>query len=74
MEAINYITRWTTWLLLIIPVGAGATVTYYAVSKSLSFDMENKGHCDVRIRQTIKGAIIGMSISGIITLIKTFYT
>lgn len=73
MEALNYITRWVDWLLIIIPVGAGTVVTYYAVSKTLSFDCEHKGHCNVRIRQTIKGAIIGMTVSGLIAVLKRFY-
>lgn len=73
MEAINFLLGWTTWLLAIIPVGAGTAVTYFAMSKSFSFDAEYKGICDKRIRQTIKGSIIGMTISGLITVIRTFY-
>jgi hypothetical protein len=74
MEAISYITGWVSWLLIIIPVAAGTTITYYALKKSLSNDPEDIGQCDVRIRQTIKGAIIGMTISGLITAIRTFYS
>lgn len=73
MEAISFLSGWITWLLLIIPVGAGAMVTYYAVKKSLALDEEEIGHCNVRIKQTIKGAIVGVTISGLITIFKTFY-
>lgn len=73
MEAINFLIGWTKWLFLIIPVGASAMVTYYSVKKSLSLDSNSEGHYNERIRQTIRGAIIGMSISGFIELIKVFY-
>lgn len=73
MEAISFISSWITWLLIIIPVGASTMVTFYAVKKSLSFDEEEKGHCNIRIKQTIKGAIVGITVSGLITIIKNFY-
>lgn len=73
MEAISFISGWVTWLLLIIPVGTGFMVTYFSLKKALSFDVEEKGHCDVRIKQTIKGAIVAISISSMVTIIKSFY-
>lgn len=73
MEAISFISSWITWLLLIIPVGAATTITYFALKKTFSFDIDEKAHYDTRIRQTLKGAIIGVTISGLITIIKNFY-
>lgn len=73
MEAISFLSDWITWLLIIIPVATGAVVTYLALKKSLSFNMDEKADYDRKIKQTIKGAIIGISISGIITVIKKFY-
>lgn len=73
MEAIAFLTQWTSWLLLVIPAGAGMMVTYYALKKTLSLDLEEKGHCDVRIKQTLKGAIVGIGIAGFITIVKSFY-
>jgi len=73
MEAISYLSNWITWLLVIIPVGAIFMVTYQATRKSLTDDPDTIGDCEVKIKNTIKGAIIGMSISGFITILKSFY-
>ena len=74
MEAINYITGWVSWLLILIPAGAGMTVAYYAVKKTITNDAETIGQCEARIKQTIIGAIIGVTLSGLITVIRTFYS
>ena len=73
MEAINFISGWTVWLLAIIPAGACAMVTYQAVRKSLTDDSGVIEDCNTKIRNTIMGAAIGMTLSGLITLIRTFY-
>lgn len=73
MSAVNFLLDWIQWLLIIIPVGAGATITYYALSKTLSSDEAQIGHCNHRIKQTIKGAIVGMCLSGLISIIRLFY-
>lgn len=73
MEAILYISRWTNWLLLIIPAGAGIRVAYLASRKALS---DNEGHIsdmNDKIRNTVIGSIIGVSISGIVSLLRLFY-
>lgn len=73
MEAINYISDWITWLLIIIPAGASFRVVYCALQKSLATDLEAVGEWNVKIRQTIKGAVVGLTIAGTITIVKTFY-
>lgn len=73
MEAISYLSDWVIWLLVVIPVGAGAMVTYLAFQKSIATDSEQIGHYNTRIKNTIKGAIVGMTISGFITLIKSYF-
>lgn len=74
MEAVNFLTDWIKYLLLVIPAGATATVTYYGLKQSVSTDFEEIGHCKVRIKQTIKGAAIGMAISGFITIVRAYYS
>lgn len=73
MEAISYITGWTKWLLIIIPVAAGTMCTYHALRKTMTSDDSVISECNSKISNTIKGAIIGMTISGLITLLRTFY-
>lgn len=73
MEAINFLTNWINYLFIVIPVGAATMVTYFALRKSVATDAEEIGHYDVRIKQTIKGAIIGVTISGFISIVKSFY-
>lgn len=73
MEAINYITRWVNWLLIIIPVAAGVMCAYQGVKKSTTADEGVINQANKMISQTIKGAIIAMSISGLIVFIRTFY-
>lgn len=73
MEAIDYLTSWIGYLLIIIPAGAIAMVTYQALRKSMSDDAGTIDDANTKIKHTIIGAIIGMSISGFITIVKAFY-
>lgn len=73
MEAISFISEWITWLLVIIPVGAGTMITYQATRKALTDDSGIIEDCNSKIKNTLKGAIIGMVLSGLITIIKNFY-
>ena len=73
MEAINFLAGWTTWLLLIIPIGAGTMITYQSVRKSMALNSSTAEECNGKIVNTLKGAILGMSIAGAITVIKSFY-
>jgi hypothetical protein len=73
MQAISFLTNWINYLFIIIPAGAAAMVTYQASRKSLSDDAETIADADSKIKQTIKGAIIGLSLSGLIAILKSFY-
>lgn len=73
MEAVNFLTSWVKYLLMIIPVSAGAMIMYFAFRKSISFDGDEMSQYDKKIRQTLKGAIIAISISGFIEIVKAFY-
>ncbi|NFL43539.1 hypothetical protein FDB61_17890 [Clostridium botulinum] len=74
MEAVDFLTDFIKYFLLVIPVSAGAVITYFSLRKSLSTDAEECGHYEVKIKQTLKGAIIGISLSGFIAIVKTFYS
>ncbi|MCT4584052.1 MAG: hypothetical protein N4A54_03920 [Peptostreptococcaceae bacterium] len=74
MEAIDFISGWTKWLLLIIPVGAACRITYLSTQKSFSLDDDTIIDCNKKIKNTLYGSAIGMTISGLVTIIKTFYT
>lgn len=73
MEAVNFLTDWVKYLLMIIPISAGTMIMYFSFRKSLSFDSDEISKYDKRIRQTLKGAIIGTSISSFIEIVKAFY-
>ncbi|WP_394884946.1 hypothetical protein [Clostridium butyricum] len=73
MEAVNFLTSWVKYLLMIIPVSAGAMIMYFAFRKSVSVDGDEMSQYDKKIRQTLKGAIIATSISGFIEIVKAFY-
>lgn len=74
MEAVNYLSNWVTWLLAIIPVGAGAMVGYQALRKSLSDDEGVISDANTKIKHTIIGSAIGVTLSGLVTIIKAFFT
>lgn len=73
MEAINFLSDWTTWLLVLIPLGAGTMITYQAARKAMSYDASIAEEYNVKISNTLKGAIIGTTIASTITVIKSFY-
>lgn len=73
MEAVSFLSGWITWLLIIVPIGAGTTMTYFSFKKSLSTDEDEISICDRRMKQTLKGAVIAITISGIVTIAKTWF-
>ncbi|MGE4282320.1 MAG: hypothetical protein AB7G87_01225 [Clostridia bacterium] len=73
MQAISFLSSYIFWLFAIIPVGAATMVTYHAAMKAFSTDEGEIGHHNVKIKQTIKGAVIGLTISGFITVVSSFY-
>jgi hypothetical protein len=73
MEAVNFVSNWTNYLLLLIPPGAGLMVAYHAFNSSISEDEGVKNNAKIRIRNTIMASIIMESIVGLIAIIKKFY-
>lgn len=64
----------TSWLLLIIPLGAGSYVGYHALQKSLTDDQGVISEKNKLIKNTIIGAIIAECASGLVTVILGFYS
>ncbi len=73
MEAILFVSSWTTYLLLLVPPGAAAIVTYHALKSSFADDEATKNEAKNKIINTIKAAVIMETIVGLITIIKNFY-
>ena len=71
--AIDYITNWVNYMYIIIPAGAAVMVTYQAFKKSIALNDDAIYSANSKIRKTIIGAIIALSISGLITIIKTYF-
>lgn len=74
MEAVNYLTDWIKWLLLIVPVGAGFTIGYFAACKAFTDDYGAIADLNRKIVFTLKAAVIMETVSGLVTIIKKFYT
>lgn len=73
LEAINFLSGWISWMMVIVPVGAGTMVTYQAFRKSISENEAVINECNTKIKNTIIGAIVAITISGLVTVIKSFY-
>lgn len=73
MEAISYLSGWISWLLVVIPVGAGFMVTYLSVRKALTSDEGVISDCNTKIKNVLIGSAIGMTLSGIVTIVKSFF-
>lgn len=64
----------TGWLLLIIPVGAGAVLGYHALQKSLTDDQAIIAEKNKMMKNVIIGAAIAETASGLVTIILGFYS
>lgn len=63
----------TTWLLLIIPVGAGAVLGYQALMKSLTDDQGVIAEKNKMMKNVLIGAAIAETASGLVTVILSYY-
>lgn len=63
----------TTWLLLIIPVGAGFVLGYQALQKSLTEDQAIIAEKNKMMKNVIIGAAIAETASGLVTIVLSFY-
>jgi uncharacterized membrane protein len=71
---VNLFRAITGWLLLIIPVGAGAFVAFHALQKSMTEDQAVIAEKNKLIKNTIIGAIIAECADGLVTVILSFYS
>lgn len=74
MEAINFISNWITWFLLIVPVSATLIICYFGMCKAFTDDIGLISDYNRKIILTIKASIIIMTISSFVTVVKRFYT
>ena len=61
------------WLLLIIPVGAGFFMGYHALQKSMSDDDAVIADKNKKIKNTLIGAVIAETATGLVAAILAFY-
>lgn len=73
MEAINFLGDYIKWIALLITAGAACTVTYLSMKRGMSTDAASMNDCSVKIKNTIIGAVVGISISSIVVAIQKFY-
>lgn len=71
---INLAKTASTWLAGGIAVTAGLFAGYFAWQKSISQDDANIAKYNKLIKNTIVGAVIATTISGLITVILSFYS
>ena len=63
----------TSWLLVIIPVGAGTVLGYTALQKSLTDDHAVLAEKNKMMKNVLIGAAIAETSSGLVTAILAFY-
>lgn len=73
MEAISFLTDWSKYLAGIIVVATPVAVGYFALRKSLSFRDHIAENYNGKIINTIKGAVVGVAIAGIVALVKSYF-
>lgn len=73
MHAINFLTSWIRGAEFVIVAGAVCMVTYQALRKSTAVDSDTLADANVKIVNTIKGAIIAVTVGELISIVKVFY-
>ena len=71
---VSLLSAVSAWLLLIIPVGAGAFLGYQALQKSLTDDQAVIAEKNKLMKNTLIGAAIAMTADGLATLVLSFYS
>lgn len=73
MEAISYVSRWISWILALVGTGTAVMVAYQSARKAFSLDEGVATDADKKIKTTIKAAIIIVTLSSFIAVVKKFY-
>lgn len=63
----------SNWLLIIIPVGAGAVLGYHALQKSLSDDQAIIAEKNKLMKNVLIGAAIAETAVGLVAVVLSFY-
>ena len=63
----------TTWLLVLIPVLAGATLGFFALQKTMCDDQSLIADKNKKMKNVLISAVIGMGSVGIVSLVLSFY-
>lgn len=72
-EAISYVLNWAGWIAKLIAAGSGTMLTYLFFKKSCAIDEGEISECNRKIKNTLKGAIIGITITGFIEVIQKIF-
>ena len=70
---VSLFTAISSWLLLIIPVGAGAFLGLQALQKSLTDDQAVIAEKNKMMKNTLIGAAIAMTADGLVRIVLGFY-
>lgn len=71
---VNLLKAISTWLLIIIPLGAGVFIAVHAFKKSTTDDQAEIAVHNKMIKNTIIGAIVAVCADGLIAVILGFYS
>lgn len=73
--ALNLLQDALRWLLVLIPAAGGMMIAYHALMKTLSDgDPAVVADRNRKIKQVLIGVVIGMSASGIVSAVLTYFT
>lgn len=70
MEAINYVTSWSTQLMALIGVGGTFSGIYFGIKMATATDEYEFKKAKDNVKRTITGVVIGLSVSGLITFMR----
>ncbi len=73
MEAVSYVAEWVIWLSVLIFSVSITMVTYQAFRKIHSLNESDISDCNKKIKNTLIGAAVALSLTGLIAVIKDFY-
>lgn len=71
---VNLFKAISNWLLLIIPVGAGAFLGYQALQKSMTDDQAVIAEKNKLMKNTLIGAAIAETATGLVSAFLSFYS
>lgn len=62
-----------TWLLILIPISAGAGIGYQALMKTLNQDPAEVAHRNKNMKNILVAAVVGESAMGIVTALLAYF-